>query len=51
VTKEVAGDTPRRLLVQLDKGELGRAVDGHDEVKLALLGPDRGDVMWKQSIG
>ena len=26
--------------MQLDKGELGRAVDGHEEVELALLGPD-----------
>jgi hypothetical protein len=30
--------------VQLDKGELGRAVDGHEEVELALLGPDLGNV-------
>ena len=43
-TKEVARDTPRCLLVQLDKGELGRAVDGDEEVELALLGPDLGNV-------
>src|SRR5215207_11310327 len=42
--KEVARDTPRRLLVRLGEGELGRAVDGHEEVELALLGPDLGDV-------
>ena len=44
VAEEVARDAPRRLLVQLDKGELGRAVDGHEEVELALLGPDLGNV-------
>ena len=42
--KEVARDTPRRLLVQLGEGELGRAVDGHEEVELALLGPDLGNI-------
>jgi hypothetical protein len=44
VAKEVACDAPGRLLVKLDKGELGRSVDGDEEVELALLGPDLGDV-------
>ena len=43
-TKEVARHTPGRFLVQLDKGELGGAVDGHEEAELALLGPDLGHV-------
>jgi hypothetical protein len=30
--------------VQLGKGELGGAVDGNEEVELALLGPHLGDV-------
>ena len=30
--------------MQLDKGELARAVDSHEEVELALLGPDLGNV-------
>ena len=30
--------------MQLDKGELGRAVDRDQQVELALLGPDLGDV-------
>jgi hypothetical protein len=30
--------------VQLDERELGRAVDGHEEVKLTLLGTNLGDV-------
>ena len=49
VTKEVARDAPRCLLVQLDEGELGRAVDGHEEVELALLGPDLGDVDMEEA--
>ena len=40
VAEEVARDTPRCLLVQLHKGELGRAVDGDQQVELALLGSD-----------
>ena len=42
--QEVGGDAAGGLLVQLDEGELGRAVDGHEEIELALLGPDLGDV-------
>jgi len=33
-----------RFLVQLDEGELAGAVDGHQQVEAALLGPDLGDV-------
>jgi hypothetical protein len=51
VAEEVARHTPRRLLVQLDEGELGRAVDGHEEVQLALLGPTSAMSMWKKPIG
>ena len=44
VAKEVTRDTPCCLFVQLDKGELGRAVNGYEEVELALLGSDLGNV-------
>ena len=44
VTEKVARDAGGRLLVQFNKGELGRAVDGDEQVKLALLGPDLGEV-------
>jgi putative ABC transport system permease protein len=44
VTKEVARNAPRRLFVQLDKGELARAVDGHEQVKPALFGVHLGHV-------
>jgi hypothetical protein len=44
VTKEVAGHASCRLLVQLDEGKLGRAVDSHEEVQLALLRSDLRDV-------
>ena len=32
------------LLVQLNEGELARAVDGHEQVELALFGADPCDV-------
>ena len=51
MAKEVARDTPRRLPVQLHKGGLARAVDSYEEVELALLGPDLGDVDVKKPIG
>ena len=53
VPEKVARDTPRRLLVQFDKGELARAIDGDEEVELALLGPDLGnvDVEGAQRVG
>ena len=34
--QEVAGDAARGFLVQLDKGELGGAVDGNQQVEPAL---------------
>jgi hypothetical protein len=44
-TAEEVGRDPRRgFLVQLDEGELRGAVDGDEQVELALLGPDLGDV-------
>ena len=42
--EEVAGDTPRRLLMQLDKGELGGPVDRHEKVELALFGSHLGNI-------
>ena len=42
-------NAPRCLLVQFNKGELGRAVDGHEQVKLALLGADFGDVDMEEA--
>ena len=44
VTEEVARAAPRRLPVQLNKGELARAIDGHEQVEPALLGVHLGDV-------
>ena len=44
VTEKVACYARCDLLVQLDKGELGRAVDRNKQVEPALLGPDLGDV-------
>src|SRR5919206_3102786 len=49
VAKKVARDTPRRLPVQLYKGGLARAVDSYEEVELALLGPDLGDVDMEEA--
>src|SRR4051812_43988458 len=43
-TEEVGRDPRRGFLVQLDEGELRSAVDGDEQVELALLGPDLGDV-------
>lgn len=42
--QEVGGDARSGALVQLGKGELRGAVDGHEKVEFALLGPDFGDV-------
>ena len=42
--QEVPGGAARHLLVQLDEGELGGAVDRDDEVELALRGSNLGDV-------
>ena len=43
-TEELTRDARGRLLVQLDEGELGCAVDSDEQVKLAGLRPDLGDV-------
>jgi hypothetical protein len=42
--QEVGRDPARGLLVQPGEGELARAVDGHEQVELAGLGADLGDV-------
>src|SRR5215217_263911 len=44
VAQEVSGDATSGFLVQFRKGKLTRAIDGHKEVELALLGPDLGDL-------
>jgi len=42
--QEVTGDPARGFLVQLDKGELGGAIDGDQQVESALRRVDFGDV-------
>ncbi len=42
--EEVGRDAPGRPLVQLREGELAGAVDGDEQVELALLGAQLGDV-------
>ena len=42
--EEVGRDLACRLLMQLGKGKLACAVDGHEQVELAKLGSDLGDV-------
>jgi hypothetical protein len=42
--QEVPCGEARHLLMQLDKGELRRSVDGDDEVELALRSSNLGDV-------
>ena len=42
--QEVPRGLARHLLMQLDKGELGGAVDRHQQVELALRGAHFGDV-------
>jgi len=43
-SEEVGRHPSRGPLVKLDEGELARAVDGHEEVKLAFLRSHLGDV-------
>ena len=43
--QEVACDTAGDLLMQLDEGDLGRAVDRNKQRELALMS------MWKKPIG
>ena len=42
--QEVPGGAARHLLVELDKGELRRSVDGDEQVELALPSSNLGDV-------
>jgi hypothetical protein len=42
--EEVRGDARGGTLVELGESELRGAVDSHEEVELALLGPDLGDI-------
>ena len=42
--EEAHGSWPIGLLVQLDEGELGGSVDRHEEVELAFLGANLGDI-------
>jgi hypothetical protein len=44
VVQKVARHARCDLLMQLNKGELRCAVDGHEEIEAALLSPDLGDV-------
>ncbi len=50
-TEEVGGDAAGRLLVQLRKGKLRGTVDGDEEVMLAVLGAQLGDVDVKVADG
>lgn len=49
VTQEVACDAPGRLPVQLDEGELGRPVDGDQQVKPAFGRLHLGDVDMEEA--
>src|SRR3546814_2884172 len=42
--QEISSGAPGGALVQLGKGELGDTVDRHENVELAVLGVDLGDV-------
>jgi hypothetical protein len=44
VTEEVSCDPTSGLLVQLYEGELGGAIDAHNQVQAPFLGPDLGTV-------
>src|SRR6266567_388728 len=50
-SEEVCGDPPRRLLVQLGEGELRGPVDGYEEIELAFLGTNFGNVDVKVADG
>ena len=56
VAQEVTGYAARGSLVQRDEGELGRAIDGHEQVQPALRRVHLGDVdsamsIWKEPGG
>ena len=44
VAQEVPGNASGGLLVELDEGELRGPVDPNEQIELALLGADLGDV-------
>ncbi len=43
-SKKVSCNAAGRLLMQLDEGELGRSVDGHEQIEFAFLCSDFGDI-------
>jgi hypothetical protein len=49
--QEVGGNARGGAIRQLGEGELRHAADGHEEVELALLGPDLGDVDLEKADG
>ena len=49
--QEVGGNADGGALVELGEGELRCAVDGDEEVELAPLGPDLGNVELKEADG
>jgi hypothetical protein len=49
--QEAGGGPDVGPLMQLDKGELAGSIDGHEQVELALLGPDLCDVDAKVADG
>ena len=51
--EEVRRDPSGRAIVEFRKGELADPIDGHEQIQLALLGPDLGeiDVDVAQRIG
>ena len=48
-SKEIAGHAACGFLVQLGEGELGRPINGHEEIELAFLGSHLGDVDVKEA--
>ena len=44
MAKELGGDFCGRFLMQLDKGEFRRPIDGDKEMELAFFGPHLGNV-------
>ena len=42
--EEVRRDPTRRAIVEFRKGELADPIDGHEQIQLALLGPDLGEI-------
>ena len=42
--EEVRRDPTRRAIVEFRKGELADPINGHEQIQLALLGPDFGEI-------